>query len=47
VRLDDGETLRYDRLLIATGSAAQRLPIPGADQPNVINLWTLDDAKNR
>jgi NAD(P)H-nitrite reductase large subunit len=45
VRLDDGETLRYDRLLIATGSAAQRLPIPGADQPNVINLWTLDDAK--
>lgn len=45
VRLDDGGTLPYDTLLIATGSAAQRLPLPGADQPNVINLWTLDDAK--
>jgi NAD(P)H-nitrite reductase large subunit len=45
VTLDDGSSLPYDSLLIATGSAAQRLPIPGADQPNVINLWTLDDAK--
>lgn len=45
VTLDDGSQVSYDSLLIATGSGAQRLPIPGADQPNVINLWTLDDAK--
>jgi len=42
--LDDGSTLAYDRLLIATGSRATRPPIEGADGEGIVNMWTLDDA---
>lgn len=42
--LSDGRRLTYDRLLLATGSTAQRLDIPGADEPGVETLWTLADA---
>lgn len=45
IQLTDGDTLAYDRLLIATGSSATRPPIPGADGDNVFNCWTLDDAR--
>jgi NAD(P)H-nitrite reductase large subunit len=34
----------YDNLLLATGSRAQRIPVPGADLPGVVTMWTLDDA---
>jgi NAD(P)H-nitrite reductase large subunit len=43
--LDDGGSLGYDRLLVATGS---RVAVPdalGADAPGVIPMWTLDDAR--
>jgi 3-phenylpropionate/trans-cinnamate dioxygenase ferredoxin reductase subunit len=43
VRLDDGRTLSYDRLLLATGSAVRRLPIPGADLAGVHYLRTIAD----
>ena len=44
VHLDDGATVGFDTLLIATGSAPAQPPIPGADGRHVHNLWTLADA---
>ncbi|CAD5374771.1 Pyridine nucleotide-disulfide oxidoreductase [Rubrivivax sp. A210] len=45
VTLDDGSTLAFDRLLIATGSSTVKPPIPGADGPGVHPCWTLEDAR--
>ncbi len=44
--LDDGSTLGYDRLLIATGSSALGLPVPGADLDAVQPLWSLADTES-
>jgi 3-phenylpropionate/trans-cinnamate dioxygenase ferredoxin reductase subunit len=44
VGLPDGSTMRYDKLLLATGSAPRRPPIPGADAERVHYLRTIDDA---
>ncbi|MFT5527104.1 MAG: NAD(P)H-nitrite reductase large subunit [Pirellulaceae bacterium] len=41
VTLDNGETITYDKLLIATGSTPLAPPIPGTDLPGVQPLWTL------
>jgi NAD(P)H-nitrite reductase large subunit len=41
VALDDGQTLPFDNLLLATGSSATIPPIAGADLPGVHPLWTL------
>jgi 3-phenylpropionate/trans-cinnamate dioxygenase ferredoxin reductase subunit len=41
--LANGETLTYDRLLIATGSRVRRLNTPGADLPGVHYLRTIAD----
>jgi nitrite reductase (NADH) large subunit len=43
--LDSGETVPYDRLVLATGAQAVRLPFPGADRPNVLMYRTLDDVQ--
>jgi NAD(P)H-nitrite reductase large subunit len=43
--LDDGTTLPYDDCLVATGSAAVRAPVPGADGRAVHSFWTLDEAR--
>ena len=45
VTLDDGQTLTFDRVLIATGSHPVRPPIPGLDLPGVETCWTLADAR--
>ncbi len=45
LKLEGGETLAYDDLLIATGSSAARPPIKGAEDPSLFTFWTLDDAK--
>lgn len=42
--LPDGTTVGYDKLLLATGSASRRPPIPGADAAGVHYLRTIDDA---
>ena len=45
VVLSNGQTLVYDRLLIATGSTPMRPPIAGIDLPNIFSCWTLADAR--
>jgi 3-phenylpropionate/trans-cinnamate dioxygenase ferredoxin reductase subunit len=42
--LDDGERLRYDRLLLATGAEPRRLAIPGADLDGVLYLRSVQDS---
>jgi 3-phenylpropionate/trans-cinnamate dioxygenase ferredoxin reductase subunit len=44
VALDDGDRLRYDRLLLTTGSEPRRLPIPGGDLDGVLYLRTVEDS---
>lgn len=43
--LENGQSLRFDKLLIATGGEARRLDLPGAGLPGVVALRTLDDAR--
>jgi 3-phenylpropionate/trans-cinnamate dioxygenase ferredoxin reductase component len=44
VRLSTGEELPYAALLLATGSSARRLPVPGADLDGVHYLRTFEDS---
>jgi 3-phenylpropionate/trans-cinnamate dioxygenase ferredoxin reductase subunit len=44
VRIDTGEVIAYDRLLIAAGGEARRLAIPGATLGGVCTLKSLQDA---
>jgi 3-phenylpropionate/trans-cinnamate dioxygenase ferredoxin reductase subunit len=44
VVLHDGALLQFDRLLLATGAAPRRLPVPGGDLNGVHYLRTLTDA---
>lgn len=45
VALGDGTTVHYDKLLLATGSASRRPPIPGAAADGVYYLRSYDDAE--
>lgn len=44
LRLDEGDPLRYDRLVIATGARARKLNVPGSDTSVVHVLRGIDDA---
>lgn len=43
--LEDGESLSYERLILATGSRLRRLDAPGVDLPGVLMLRTAADAE--
>lgn len=43
--LDDAGPLRYDRLLLATGSLAAPATVPGVDLDGVVKLDNLEDAR--
>jgi nitrite reductase (NADH) large subunit len=45
VILDDGASVAYDRLVLATGSDPIRLPLPGADLPGVVTFRDLADVE--
>ena len=45
VKLDNGSTLAFDTLLVATGSTPVSAPIPGITLPGVHSCWTLADAR--
>ncbi|MEU1689917.1 FAD-dependent oxidoreductase [Micromonospora sp. NPDC005707] len=45
VRLADGQHLRYDKLLLATGASPRDLAAPGTDLDGVLRLRTLADSR--
>jgi 3-phenylpropionate/trans-cinnamate dioxygenase ferredoxin reductase subunit len=45
VQVHGGEQIGYDRLLLATGATARRLPVPGSDLDGILALRTLADAE--
>jgi 3-phenylpropionate/trans-cinnamate dioxygenase ferredoxin reductase subunit len=45
VSFADGTVEPWDALILATGSRARRLAIPGADRPDLMELRTLADAE--
>jgi len=45
VTTNEGETLSYDKLVLATGARVRKLPIPGADDPRVMYLRDAQDVR--
>jgi NAD(P)H-nitrite reductase large subunit len=46
LKLDNNDTVEYDKLLIATGSHPITPPIEGMDLPGIHSCWTLEDGRN-
>lgn len=44
VDLDDGSSLSYDQLVLATGASPRPIPVPGGDLPGVLTLRTVADS---
>ncbi|MFB6963339.1 NAD(P)/FAD-dependent oxidoreductase [Streptomyces sp. NPDC056309] len=45
VTTSDGETIAYDKLLLATGASPRRLDVPGADLDGVLYLRRVEDCE--
>lgn len=45
VLLSDGDSLKYEKLLLATGAHARKWDVKGADKKGIHYLRTVDDAK--
>jgi 3-phenylpropionate/trans-cinnamate dioxygenase ferredoxin reductase component len=45
LRLDDGTTQLYNRLVLATGTRPQPLPVPGGDDPELILVRDLSSGE--
>ena len=45
LRLDDGTTQSYERLILATGSRPQQLQVPGGDDPELILVRDLSSGE--
>lgn len=46
LRLEGGEELKFEKLLISTGARPIKPPVPGLDLPGVHHCWTLEDVRN-
>lgn len=46
VHLDDGATIAYDTLVLATGSRVRRLSVPGSELDNIHCLRSIDQAED-
>ena len=44
VRTEAGEWIAFEACVLATGSEPARLPVPGADDPGVLTMRTLEDS---
>jgi 3-phenylpropionate/trans-cinnamate dioxygenase ferredoxin reductase subunit len=44
LEMDDGEELSYDACVLATGSEPIRIPIPGADDPEILVIRTVENS---
>jgi 3-phenylpropionate/trans-cinnamate dioxygenase ferredoxin reductase subunit len=45
VRLEGGEVIPYDRILVATGGRNRHLRLPGADREGILDLRTVEDSE--
>jgi NAD(P)H-nitrite reductase large subunit len=46
LKLKDGGSCEYGKLLIATGASPVKPPVKGLDLPGVHHCWTLEDARS-
>jgi 3-phenylpropionate/trans-cinnamate dioxygenase ferredoxin reductase subunit len=45
VELDNGEKLSYDACVLATGSEPIRIPVPGAEDPEILVMRTIENSR--
>ena len=46
VSTHEGETIGYDKLLVATGGTPTQLPVDNSDADGIHHFWTFQDARN-